>query len=237
MNKSKSKFDPTSIKLSGIHVMKNPDKGFHESWSKPRDRSIGCLPHPFTMCLLGVKNKGKTNTIVNIFLQHQTTKQPFEQLIIVGPDNGAPEYAAMEPTAVLKDIPGLESFDKKVKTLLIFDDFDLTRMTGVQKRNLSQLFRCNTHVGLSICISYQSFFDVPPIVRNCATQFILWKIHNKIETSAIAKKVGLNKNQLHHILERHLTSHYDNLMIDMSKDTPAFLRKNIFEELPVPEIE
>ena len=53
MNKSKSKFDPTSIKLSGMHVMKNPDK------SKPRDRSIGCLPHPFTMCLLGVKNKGR----------------------------------------------------------------------------------------------------------------------------------------------------------------------------------
>ena len=36
MSKSKTKFDPTSIKLSGIHVMKNSDKGFHESWEKPR---------------------------------------------------------------------------------------------------------------------------------------------------------------------------------------------------------
>ena len=67
MSKSKTKFDPTSIKLSGIHVMKNSDKGFHESWEKPRGRSIGCLPHPFTLCLLGIKNRGKTNLIVNIF--------------------------------------------------------------------------------------------------------------------------------------------------------------------------
>ena len=236
MNKSKSKFDPTSIKLPGIHVMKNPDKGFHESWSRPRDRSIGCLPHPFTMCLLGIKNRGKTNLIVNIFLQHQTTSKPFEQLIIVGPSNGSPEYAEMEPTAILTDIPTLESFDKKVNTLLVFDDWDATKLTGVQKRNLSQLFRCNTHVGLSICISYQSFFDVPPIVRNCATQFILWKMHNKIETSAIAKKVGLNKDQLHYILETYLPGHYDNVLIDLSKDTPAFLRKNIFEPISVPDL-
>ena len=152
MNKSKSKFDPTSIsiKLSGIHVMKSPDKTWHESWSKPRDRSIGCLPHPFTMCLLGCKNRGKTNLIVNIFLQHQTTSKPFKQLIIVGPSNGSPEYAEMEPTAVLTDIPPLESFDKKVKTLLVFDDWDATKLTPLQKRNLSQLFRCNTHVGVSI---------------------------------------------------------------------------------------
>ena len=109
-------------------------------------------------------------------------------------------------------------------------------MTGVQKRNLSQLFRCNTHVGLSICISYQSFFDVPPIVRNCATQFILWKMHNKIETSAIAKKVGLNKDQLYDILETYLLGHYDNVLIDLSKDSPAFLRKNIFEPISVPDL-
>ena len=50
MNKSKSKFDPTSIKLSGIHVMKNPDKGFHESWGKPRDRSIGAY-HILLQCV------------------------------------------------------------------------------------------------------------------------------------------------------------------------------------------
>ena len=35
MSKSKTKFDPTSIKLSGIHVMKNSDKGFHEYGRSP----------------------------------------------------------------------------------------------------------------------------------------------------------------------------------------------------------
>jgi hypothetical protein len=232
------KFDPKSIKLDGIHVMKNSDKTWHESWSKPRGRSMAAFPHPFTLCLLGVKNRGKTNTIVNVFLQHQTTTDPFKQLIVIGPSNGASEYSEMEPTFILTDIPPLESFaDKKIKKLLVFDDFDLSKLNATQKRNLSQLVRCNTHIGLSICISYQSFFDVPTIIRNTTTQFILWKSHNKTEASGIAKKVGLNKAQLHYLLEHYLTGHYDNLCIDLSKDTPAFLRKNLLEKLDVPEID
>ena len=49
------KFDPKSIKLDGIHVMKNSDKTWHESWNKPRGRSMAAFPHPFTLCLLGIK--------------------------------------------------------------------------------------------------------------------------------------------------------------------------------------
>ena len=109
-------------------------------------------------------------------------------------------------------------------------------MNATQKRNLSQLVRCNTHIGLSICISYQSFHDVPTIIRNTPTQFILWKTHNKTETTVIARKVGLTKQQLH-LLEHYMTSHYDSLWVDLSKDSPAFLRKNLLEPLEVPEID
>jgi len=233
-----SKFDPKSVKLNGIHVMKNSDKAWHESWSKPRDRSLAAFPHPFTLCLLGIKNRGKTNTIVNVFLQHQTTADPFKELIVIGPTNGASEYNDMEPTSILSDIPTLESFsDKKIKKLLVFDDFDLSKLTPIQKKNLSQLVRCNTHIGVSICISYQSFHDVPTIIRNTSTQFILWKTHNKVDTTTIAKKVGLNKKQLHYLLEHYMKSHYDNLCIDLSKDSPAFLRKNLLEKLELPDIE
>ena len=101
----------------------------------------------------------------------------------------------MEPTSVLADIPHLSFFgNNKIKTLLVFDDFDLTKLNNIQKRNLSELFRCNTHVGVSLAISYQSFTDVPVLIRNVATQFILWRTHNTSQTSGIAKKVGLNKH-------------------------------------------
>ena len=53
------KFDATKIKLDSIHVLQNPDKGFRESWDKPKNRSLGCLPHPFTLLLLGVKNRAR----------------------------------------------------------------------------------------------------------------------------------------------------------------------------------
>jgi len=232
------KFDPKSIKLDSIHVMKNSDKGWHESWNKPRGRSMAAFPHPFTLCLLGIKNRGKTNTIVNVFLQHQTTCDPFKELIVIGPSNGSSEYNEMEPTLQLSDIPSLESFsDKKIKKLLVFDDFDLSKLNATQKKNLSQLVRCNTHVGVSICISYQSFHDVPTIVRNTSTQFILWRTHNHLDRSTIARKIGLNKKQLHYLLEHYMTSHYDSLCVDLSKDTPAFLRKNLLEPLEVPEID
>ena len=59
----------------------------------------------------------------------------------------------------------------------------------------------------------------------------------KLKHPPLLKKVGLNKNQLHYLVETHLPGHYDNLMIDLSKDTPAFLRKNIFEKLPVPDLQ
>ena len=232
------KFDPKSIKLDGIHVMKNSDKTWHESWNKPRGRSMAAFPHPFTLCLLGIKNRGKTNTIVNVFLQHQTTCDPFNELIILGPSNGSAEYAEMEPTCVLSDIPTLESFsDKKIKKLLVFDDFDLSKLNPTQKRNLSQLVRCNTHIGLSICISYQSFHDVPTIIRNTSTQFILWRTHNHVDRSTLARKVGLTKQQLHYVLEHYMTSHYDSLCVDLSKDSPAFLRKNLLEKLDVPDVD
>ena len=82
---------------------------------------------------------------------------------------------------------------------------------------------------------YQSFTDVPVLIRNVATQFVLWKSHNKNESSQIARKVGLSKEQMRYVLDTYLTSHYGNMMIDLSKDTPAFLRKNIFEKIDIPE--
>jgi len=229
------KFDPRNIKLDSIHVMKNPDKGFHEKWN--RGRSLACFPHPFVVCLLSVKNRGKTNTIVNIFLQHQISNKPFQRLIVIGPSNGATEYKELEPTCILDDIPPLEAFDKNIKTMVVFDDFDMSKLNNVQKKNLSQLVRCHTHIGVSVAISYQSFFDTPTIVRNCANQFILWRTHNRNEASCIAKKVGLNKNQLQYLLDKYMVSHYDNLCIDLSKDSPAFLRKNLLEKLDIPDIE
>ena len=78
---------------------------------------------------------------------------------------------------------------------------------------------------------------MPTIIRNTSTQFILWKTHNKVDTTIIAKKVGLNKKQLHYLLEHYMKGHYDCLCVDLSKDSPAFLRKNLLEKLEIPDIE
>ena len=118
------KFDPKAIKLDSIHVMKWKI-AIKDGMSHRTSFELGLWQHS---CILSHyvywawTIVGKTNTIVNVFLQHQTTCDPFKQLIIIGPTNGASEYSEMEPTFILYDIPPLESFaGKKIKKLL-FDD-------------------------------------------------------------------------------------------------------------------
>ena len=56
-----------------IVVIKNKDKdtGWMEKWGN-KPKNIGRVPHPFRLLALGGVGRGKTNTMKNIFLQHQS---------------------------------------------------------------------------------------------------------------------------------------------------------------------
>ena len=67
-----------------VVVIKNADKdkgNWMERW-KPGTRNIGRIPHPFRLLALGGVGRGKTNTMKNIFLQHQSGNRKFKKLYI-----------------------------------------------------------------------------------------------------------------------------------------------------------
>ncbi len=111
----------------------------------------------------------------NLFLRIQISNKPFETLIIIQPSTSK-EHNILDPTLILSEIPNIETLvvEELGKTLIILDDFDLTKLDNNQKRNLSMLFRyISSHHDISVMLSYQSFFDTQTIIRKTCNYFYL----------------------------------------------------------------
>ena len=209
----------------------NADKGFHESWTK--DRNLADFPHPFRCCILGKVGLGKSNIAKNIFLRCQSGDNPFQQLYIVHGSETTREWDSCEPTMMLSDIPEpADLVENEVKTLIIIDDMEMSSLNKFQMKNLNSLFRfVSSHHNFSVIVAYQSFFDVPPIIRKCSNVFILYRPNNDDELTTIGRRVGLKKNEIRDIFDNLLTHYRDTLTIDMSNESPAYLRKNLYEKI------
>ena len=216
-----------------VVVIKNVEKdvgNWMETYAKPKNRNIGCLPHPFRLCALGGVGRGKTNTLKNLFLIHQASSRPFKELYIVTCDVSSREFLDLEPTGIMDNMPDLDMFNPKLKTCILIDDFEFERISSSDKRKLSTLFRfVSSHRNVSIMCGYQSFFDTPSICRKCSNVFLIYKPNSSQELTCIANRVGLNGDELHNIFETVCNGVYDSLMVDLIPGTPARLRKNIYQ--------
>ena len=212
-----------------IFGLPNADKGpWYETWTE-ETHGLNRFVHPFKCILTGRPNCGKTTVIKNLILHIQASPKPFQTLIIVQPGTSR-EYDNLDPTIILSDIPDAESIvgPKNGKTLLIFDDFDLSKLNKIQQRNLSMLFRyISSHHNISIMLSYQSFFDIPTIMRKTCNYFVLWKTNNRDELNVIAKRVGYDKKMFQELFTDFITEKRDFLVIDQV--SPYELRKNLFD--------
>lgn len=221
--------------IDEIIPLPNADKdGFKDEWYP--GRNFGNLLHPFKLVTAGPPNSGKTTAIINVFLRIQLSDKPFENLIVIQPDTSH-EYDILDPTIILSDFPEPEdlvtgSDDEMVKTAVIIDDFDLTKLTKQQQINVSKLFRyLSSHNNISIMTSYQDFFSIPTIIRKCATHFLIYKPRNQDELTVVAKRVGLKKDVIHNIFDREIKHKKDCLLIDLTCPDEFALRKNIFNVL------
>lgn len=214
-----------------IIKIENADKKFHESWHE--GRNVCDIPHPFRMAVLGRVGLGKSTLCKNVFLRCQMGELPFDDLIIVHGSKDTKEYDELEPTMIVTEIPDpddLTTNDKK--TLIIIDDFEMTKLSKESLRNLSSLFRfVSSHHNISIMVCYQSFFDVPAIVRKCINVYIIYRPNNIDELACIARRVGLKKEEMFEIFDNLMTKDRDTLMIDMTEHSPCRLRKNLFTKI------
>jgi hypothetical protein len=231
----KKKKKPKIPKLPDkLIVIKNVEKdgGWMEAWTK--GRSPGHIIHPFKLLALGGTGRGKTNSLKNIFLKHQSSKKPFQNLYIITCSEESSEWLDCEPTDLFTDIPDLEIFDGSEKTCVIIDDFETLKLSKDQYRKLATLMRyvC-THRNVSCMLSYQSFFDLAPICRKVANCFMIYKSTGRQEQDTIANRVNIDQKKMKMLFKEHITGQYDHLFVDKTVGTPYPLRKNIYEVLDV----
>ena len=216
-------------------VIKNAEKdsgNWYESWKTPKNRSLANFPHPYRMIASGSVGRGKTNTIKNIFLSAQSGRKPFKKLYIVTCSLQCSEWDDCEPTQLTTTLPDPDIFDGKTKSLLILDDYEYSRTNKAEERKLATLFRyTSTHRNLSIITSYQVFFSIPSVARKCANIFLLYKPRSKQDLTMIANRIGMEIDDIQEIFKNICNKRFDSLLIDHTPDTPAPLRKNIFQKI------
>jgi hypothetical protein len=72
----------------------------------------------------------------------------------------------------------------------------------------------------------QEGFNVPPCVRRCADIWALYKNRDMDAVTALARKGGLRKDDLHAIFDAYRFGARDSLWIDTTANTPYPLRIN-----------
>jgi len=203
-------------------VIDNPDKLYHESWNGKRDMLD--IPHPYRAVLFGPPNSGKSLIIKNLLLR---AKPEFEELFVIHPDiNFTKEYDDVDAT-MLDEVPAPDEWEGKNKTLVIIDDMEFKQMNKEQKRNLDRLMGyVSTHKNISVIITAQDAFNVPPSVRRNANLFVLWKTPDMDSMAQVARKAGMKGDELKSLFKNIANKQYDSIWIDLTTNTPYPLRLN-----------
>jgi hypothetical protein len=187
--------------------------------------------------LLGPCGVGKSTLIKNLIL-HQRPR--FQEVYVIHEDaEFTKEYNDLDVTEMLDDVPGIDYWEYDgpyIKRCVIVDDLELTSANKERMKNLAILFRyCSTHKGLTIYFAHQSFFDVTSLVKKMANTYVLWRPRAYSELALIENRVGYAKGTLKEIFNTVATGHRDSICVDLSENSPAPLRKNIWQKIEASE--
>ena len=221
-----------------IIALKNVDKTDHESWDALHRKNIANFPCPFRACNIGPSGVGKTN-LDKIILLH--ARPLYDKVYLVHPDiEVSKEWDDIEPTDYLQKIPPIEYFDElmdpkcKLKSVIVIDDVEFTAKNKDELHNLGLLMRyLSTHRNMSIIFSHQSWFDIPAIVKKMSNVYIIYKPKSRTELSMIENRCGVEKGLLKHLFDTVASGYRDNICIDLTENTPAPLRLNLFNVLEI----
>ncbi len=215
-----------SNKLIGF---KNPDKKFHEKWTK--SRHMLNFPHPTRFIMCGPPNSGKSTLVLNLILH---AKPEFEEIIVVHCDpEYSKEYDCLGDSCVITgEVPAPDEFEGLVKTLVILDDLEFHYMDKQQKSNLDRLYGyVSTHKNISCCLCSQDPFNIPASVRRSANVFVFWKMNDSDSVANVARKTGIKSLAFKKIFQKLMTEPHDSLWIDLTDKSPMKLRKNGFQRI------
>ena len=142
---------------------------------------------------------------------------------------------------MLNEVPNLKFWNEvcaadadgpPVKRLVILDDLE---MKGAERlKNLQTLFRyISSHKGFSLCLNFQNFFGLEPVIKKCANIFVIWRPRDRDEIGRIEKRVGLDKGTLKEIFDAVAPDDIDSICVDHTRNSPAPLRLNMWTPIEV----
>jgi len=184
--------------------------------------NLARYPGPFRCCVIGRVNSGKSLIAKHILMAHQAHKPQFKEVYVVHGMSNTEEYDDIEPTEIMTEIPSYEDFEKDVKKMLLIDDYDYTRISGEEKKRLSELFRFgSSHMNMSVILMHQCWFRVPKVAKDCCNVFIIFRPVDKDELHTIARRVGLKKEQIEYIFDTFMPHFRDSLTVNLTPQISA----------------
>ena len=222
------------------------DKRIKETWTEKRSRNLGNLPSPFRCVIVGPPGVGKS-CVAKQLLIHQRPR--FDQLFIAHGDyredgSGSREYDDTDATAMFSEVPDILYWNEicseddpdapPVKRLLVVDDIEMSGASKERLRNLATTFRyLSSHKGISVILCYQSWFDLPTVIKKCSNVFIIFKPRANSEYSLLDNRCGLPKGSLRELFRTIATGERDSIMVDHTPNSPTPIRLNIWTPVEI----
>lgn len=218
------------------------------------------IPCPFRALLCGGVGSGKTTCVKNIIMQadpaydliiliHCSPEYTSEYDDLGSNIRLLRELPTTEELAALqgqrpRKLEGDESDSEEEeesdseeetplpKTLIILDDLKYKGMRKAERGVLNRIFGyASSHMFASVCITSQTFFRVPPDVRQLINLHIIWRIIGKKCTNRVANELNIPQHEFLSIFRNVMHDGHDCLWIDSTRGTPFPRRKNGHIEL------
>jgi len=175
---------------------------------------------PFRMLVIGPSGSGKTNAALNII---KSLNNIFTDITIITKNSAEPLYEFLKNK--LKDqcniydgieqTPSVDSFDKREKHLVIFDDMVLEKN---QKPIVDYYIRARKQ-NCSVMYLSQSFYQTPIMIRKNIGYLVIKKLSSANDLSRIIKETSISetKESLMEMYKLATKEKFSWLMINLEK--------------------
>ena len=131
-------------------------------------------------------------------------------------------------------IPSNDEIPKDGKKVIIIEDIPYNSLDKESKQKLYELLKYSiSHKCLDLIFTGHDFVTtLPTSMRRLFNIFIIYKTPDILSLGSIGSRIGLKNSDFFELFKLCKNQH-DNLCIDLTKDTPAPLRLNIYKKIEI----
>ena len=207
-------------------------KKYLSSPDNPNVKLHGLDKLPFRMIVVAPSGSGKSNFVLNLIEKFSKGKGTFNSIHLICRSKCEPLYEYLEEKTKKKikilegvnEIPDINSFDRELQHLMIFDDLVLEK----NQSKMMEMYIRGRKKGISIVYLSQSFYRIPKTIRSNCNYFVILKLSGKRDLNLIMSEfeLGVSKDELLKIYEDATREKFNILLIDVEADKQERFRKN-----------